>query len=154
VLCIPFPPAILIDFIIISVILSYTTRVRFRAGTGKFSPRHRVQIGSTVYPPSYQVGARDSFPGVKRPGREVDHSHPSSAEVKKAWSCTSTHPIRLHGVVLNSWCYSWLIVKQTEKFTITFYESILCASCLICFLLLKVVLNKIQETYWTVYLTF
>jgi hypothetical protein len=27
--------------------------------------------------------------GVKRPGREADHSHPSSAEVKKSWSYTS-----------------------------------------------------------------
>jgi len=28
--------------------------------------------------------------GVKRPGREVDHSPPSSAEVKNEWSYTST----------------------------------------------------------------
>jgi hypothetical protein len=40
--------------------------------------------------------------GVKRPGREVDHSPPSSAEVKNAWSYTSTPPIRLHGVALSS----------------------------------------------------
>jgi hypothetical protein len=38
-------------------------------------------------------------PGVKRPGREVDHSPPTSAEVKKMWIYTSTP--RLHGVVLN-----------------------------------------------------
>jgi hypothetical protein len=30
--------------------------------------------------------------GVKRPGREADHSHASSVEVKNAWSCTSTPP--------------------------------------------------------------
>jgi hypothetical protein len=36
-----------------------------------------------------------------RPGREADHSPPSSVEVKKAWSCISTPPICLHGVVLN-----------------------------------------------------
>jgi len=41
------------------------------------------------------------FLGVKRPGREVDHSPPSSAEVKNAWNYTSTPPIRLHGVVLS-----------------------------------------------------
>jgi hypothetical protein len=35
------------------------------------------------------------------PEREADHSLSSSAEVKIAWSCTSTHPIRLHGVVLS-----------------------------------------------------
>jgi hypothetical protein len=39
--------------------------------------------------------------GIKQPGREVDHSAPSSAEVKNAWSYTSTFPIRLHCVVLN-----------------------------------------------------
>jgi hypothetical protein len=29
-------------------------------------------------------------PGVKRPGREVDHSPPTSAEVKKMWIYTAT----------------------------------------------------------------
>jgi hypothetical protein len=28
-------------------------------------------------------------PGVRRPGREADHSHPSSAEVRNAWKITS-----------------------------------------------------------------
>jgi hypothetical protein len=37
--------------------------------------------------------------GVKRSGREADHSPPSRAEVKNAWRYTSTPPIR-HGVVL------------------------------------------------------
>jgi hypothetical protein len=52
-------------------------------------------------------------PGVKRPGREADHSHSSSIEVKNAWSYTCTHPhvfvawclvkyrLRLHDMVLN-----------------------------------------------------
>jgi hypothetical protein len=34
---------------------------------------------------------------VERPGREPDHSPPSSAEVKNAWSYTSP----LHGVMLS-----------------------------------------------------
>jgi len=34
--------------------------------------------------------------GVKRQVHEADHSPLSSAEVKNAWSCISTHPIRLH----------------------------------------------------------
>jgi hypothetical protein len=33
-----------------------------------------------------------SFPGVKRPGREADHSPPTTAEVKKMWIYTSTPP--------------------------------------------------------------
>jgi hypothetical protein len=41
-------------------------------------------------------------PGVKRPGRVVDHSPPTSAEVKKIWIYTYIHsPIRLHGILLN-----------------------------------------------------
>jgi hypothetical protein len=42
-----------------------------------------------------------SILGVKQLEREVDYSLPSSAEVKNAWSYTSTHPIYLHGVVLS-----------------------------------------------------
>jgi len=36
------------------------------------------QAGSGAYPASYTVGI-GSFPGVKRPGRGVDHPPPSSA---------------------------------------------------------------------------
>jgi hypothetical protein len=36
--------------------------------------------------------------GVKRPGREPDHSPPYSAEIKYEWIYTSTPPIRLHDV--------------------------------------------------------
>jgi len=39
--------------------------------------------------------------GVKRPGREADDSPPSCAEVRSAWSDTSTPPRRLHIVVLS-----------------------------------------------------
>jgi hypothetical protein len=38
---------------------------------------------------------------IKRPGREADHSPPSSAEVKNVWSYTSTHAICVNGVVLS-----------------------------------------------------
>jgi hypothetical protein len=57
--------------------------VRFPAGTGNFSLRHRVQIGPGAHPASYPRGYWGSFLGVKRPGRETDHSPPSSAEVKE-----------------------------------------------------------------------
>jgi len=39
--------------------------------------------------------------GLKRLEPEAEHSAPSSAEVKNAWSYTSTPPIRFHGVLLN-----------------------------------------------------
>jgi hypothetical protein len=43
-----------------------------------------VQTGSGAHPASYTVGTGGSFPGGKaRPGRDADHSPPSSAEVKK-----------------------------------------------------------------------
>jgi hypothetical protein len=43
----------------------------------------------------------DSFRFENKPGLESDHSSPSSAEVKSAWSQTSTSLVGLHFVVLN-----------------------------------------------------
>jgi hypothetical protein len=51
-----------------------------------------VQTGSGVHPTSYTMGTGGSFPGLKRPGREDDHSPPTSAEVKKMLIYTSTSP--------------------------------------------------------------
>jgi hypothetical protein len=68
---------------------------------GNFYFHHRVQSGSGAHPASYPIGTRGSFSAVKRPGRETDHSPPSSAEVKNARRYTSTPPVRLHGVVLS-----------------------------------------------------
>jgi hypothetical protein len=59
------------------------SRIRFPAGAGNFSLHHHVQTDSGAQPASYPMGTRGSFPGVKRPGREADHSPPSSAEVKE-----------------------------------------------------------------------
>jgi hypothetical protein len=39
-----------------------------------------------------------SFLGVKRPGRDVDHPPPPTAEVKVKWSYTSTPPLGLRGL--------------------------------------------------------
>jgi hypothetical protein len=41
-------------------------------------------------------------PGVKWPGREADHSFPTSAEVKYTCIIHIHFAIRLHGVALNS----------------------------------------------------
>jgi hypothetical protein len=46
-----------------------------------------VQTGRGAHPASYTMGT-GSCPGVKRPGRGVDHPPPTSAEVKE-WSCPS-----------------------------------------------------------------
>jgi hypothetical protein len=49
----------------------------------EFSLHHRVQNGCGAHPASYPMGTRGSSLGVKRLGREADHSPPSSAEVKE-----------------------------------------------------------------------
>jgi hypothetical protein len=53
---------------------------------------HVVQTGSGVHPASCQRGTGGFSPGVKRPGREGDHSPQTSAEVNKMWIYTSTPP--------------------------------------------------------------
>ena len=42
------------------------------------------------------------FPGEQGPRLEINHSLPSSAEVKNEWSYTSTPPTRLHGLDLDT----------------------------------------------------
>jgi hypothetical protein len=59
------------------------SRVRFPPGAGNFSLHPGVRNDSGAHPPSYPTGTRESFSGVKRPGREADHSLPSSAEAKE-----------------------------------------------------------------------
>jgi hypothetical protein len=54
-----------------------------------FSLLQNVQTGSGAHPVSLFNGYRLSFPGVKRPGREVNHPPPSSPEVKNGRSYTS-----------------------------------------------------------------
>jgi hypothetical protein len=51
--------------------------------------------------------------GVKLAGSEADHSPPSSAEVKNAWSYASTPQY-----VFMAWC----LVKHRDKFIFTFYR--------------------------------
>jgi hypothetical protein len=48
-----------------------------------------IQIDPGAHPASYTVYT-GSFSGIKRPGRGVDHPHPSSAEVKEKVEHTST----------------------------------------------------------------
>jgi hypothetical protein len=47
-------------------------------------------LGSTQ--PHIQYVPGDISPGVKRPGREADHSPPTTVEVKKMWIYTYTSP--------------------------------------------------------------
>jgi hypothetical protein len=64
-------------------------------------------------PPSLRSNwYRELFLGGKPPGREANHSAPTSAEVKKTW-IYSPPPPRLHGVVL-SCCFFFLIWVEVE----------------------------------------
>jgi hypothetical protein len=61
-----------------------TAGVRSPTEAEDFSSILCVQIGSGAHPASCIMGTGRSFPGVKaRPGRDADHSPPSSAEVKE-----------------------------------------------------------------------
>jgi len=54
-----------------------------------------IQNGPGAYPASYTAGT-GPVPGVKRPGRGVEH--PSSAEVKERVEYTSTPPLGFRGL--------------------------------------------------------
>jgi hypothetical protein len=79
---------------------SWKAGVRFLAGSRGVSVSHSVQNGTGAHPVSYTIGSGGSVPGLKRPGREANHSHPSTAEVQNGMAVPPL-PIRLHGVVLN-----------------------------------------------------
>jgi hypothetical protein len=58
-------------------------RVRSSAGAKDFSSGFCVQTGSEAHPASCKMGTGGPFPGGKeRPGRDADHSPPSSAEIE------------------------------------------------------------------------
>jgi hypothetical protein len=73
----------------------------------EFCASHRMALGSIQ--PSIQWVPGALSLGVKRPGREADHSPPSSAEVN-VWSYTST-PL----YAFMAWC----LVKHRDNFTFT-----------------------------------
>jgi hypothetical protein len=70
----------------------WMTGVQSQAGAWEgrvfFTTASRPALGPTQPPIQWAPGGLT--PAVKRPGREVDQSPPSSAEVKNSWSYTST----------------------------------------------------------------
>jgi hypothetical protein len=87
---------------------SVSVVTRLQAGRPGFNFRKGQRFFSSLPhpdllwgPPSLPSnGYRGFFPLGKAAGREADHSPPSSAEVKNAWSYTSDRP-RLHDAVHN-----------------------------------------------------
>jgi hypothetical protein len=81
-----------------------------RRGLGifPFITASKTALGPTQPPDQWKTGALSL--GVKLPGREADHSPPSCAEVKDAWSYISTPQY-----VFTAWC----LVKYRDNFTFT-----------------------------------
>jgi hypothetical protein len=69
----------------------------------------RTALGPTQPPIQWVSGVLSL--GVKRPGREADHSLPSSAEVRNAWSYTYTPQYAFMALCL---------VKHRDNCTFTF----------------------------------
>jgi len=84
----------------VDIALDYRgSRVRFPARAGNFFLHHRIQKSSGVHPASYPMCMGSSFPAVKRPGREADHSPQLVPRSKYEWSYTSTPQY-----VFMAWC--------------------------------------------------
>jgi len=91
-----------------------------------FKSRWRPEVfcfPETVHmvPGAYLVDTVDSPlhppPGVKRPGRDIDHSPPSSAEIKNEWSFTSASPVGLHDMYIDILFFikAWLLSELPSK---------------------------------------
>jgi hypothetical protein len=63
--------------------------VRFPAREKNCYLLHSVQTGCGAHPASYEMGTTWFPAGVKCPGREADHSSPSSAELKNGGTIPS-----------------------------------------------------------------
>jgi hypothetical protein len=83
--------------------------VRDPAGAVNFSLHNRVQTGSGPTQSPIQWAAMTLSSMMKRPGREANHSPPSSVIVKNTWSYTSTLPYVF---------MLWRFVKHTDNFTL------------------------------------
>jgi hypothetical protein len=71
-----------------------------------------VSVGVVSHEPPIQWVSGTLSVGVKRPGREADHSPSCSAIVKNTWSYISTPQYVF---------MEWFLVKHRDNFTFTFY---------------------------------
>jgi hypothetical protein len=79
--------------------MGWMTGVRFPVGGKRFFSI-RIQTGSQAQPTSYPMGTGGSFPGIKRPGGDTDHSPPSSAEVKNSGTIPPLPHTSSHGLYI------------------------------------------------------
>jgi hypothetical protein len=111
--------------VFVCIVLGYRlddqgSRVWFSVGAGNFSLHCHIQNGSGAHPASYPMGTKGFSLGVKRPGREADHSPPSSAEVKNDWSYTF---IFLQDMF---WSFCWIFMFYRLDAIISQIKHILC----------------------------
>jgi hypothetical protein len=78
-----------------------------------FTTASRTAVKLTQPPIQWATGALSL--GIKPPGREADHSPPSSAEVKNAWSYTS-----IPQYAFMVWCSVKRKHRDNFNFTFTF----------------------------------
>ena len=67
-----------------------------------------------AFPASYTMGT-ESFPGVKRPGRGVEHPPPLGPSLNKEYGYTSTPPLGLRGLLYGE-LYLYFNFHIYEKF--------------------------------------
>jgi hypothetical protein len=75
-----------------------------------FATASRPALGPTQPPIKWVTGSLSLR--EKRPGREADHSPPSTADVKNAWSCISAPQYVL---------IAWFLVKAQEQVCLYIY---------------------------------
>jgi hypothetical protein len=84
-------------------------QVRIPAEAKDFSSSLCVQTGSGAHPASCTVCTGGPFPGAKaRPGRDADHSLPSSSEVVNEYELHILIPLRVQ------WCVVGLLYFWTS----------------------------------------
>jgi hypothetical protein len=94
----------------VGIATGWTAGVRFPARARDISLLHSVHTSSEAHPASYPVGTGGSFTGVKRPGREADHSPQSSVARSTVLELYLYQPPH----VFIAWC---LIIRR-NSFTI------------------------------------
>jgi len=97
-------------------------RLVFRIPGRDFSLLRKVQSGSGAQPAPYLWGT-EFFLWINWLRHEYDHSLPSSAELKNAWSCTSSFPICLHGFGRDNYTFLTVIMPQSLNWNSSFSPS-------------------------------
>jgi hypothetical protein len=106
-----------------------------------------VQTGPGAYQASYIISTR-SFPGIKKPGRRVDHPTPSRAEVNE----------RVYLYLNSPYGPSNLVQRWTLPFLTFLYIFVICTKYRICrffrvtFLMFSFNSNLCTCTWYTVHL--